>query len=486
MPQPSLPARLAGARAAEIAAPAAIAVLLGVLLVTRPVAAAFLTGIVLVCGLVALAPRAMVVVYFIFVLIQALVLNFIADTHWSYLVVKRGDEVLLLILVILTAGRHAAVGIPAVKRSYLWLGAALGVGTISSLVHGGDLFPAALDVFLLVKGFLVFYVVLQLPIARGRPTAPLSAAMAVGCVALFAAAADFALGETYRALIHDSRPIEIRRGLGSIVSILGAPGMAGWFFAFSACIALAFWVVRRRPVHLVLCFAFSVASLLSLRRKPLVGLVVVFVLALLMSARAKSTLRTVTATLFIVGSVAYAAGGLVLGIFEDMLAQYVYAPEQMAIARNAMLKTSFQIASNYFPLGAGFGKFGGMVSAWYYSPLYYEYGLSSVHGLSEDQPWYLLDVYWPHLLGELGFIGTAFFICAMAFLVLPHLAAGSSSDPEVRIVRYAALFCFLEAIPESFGWVVFENSLAASWIFGLLALATIVTRLPRTTTSPEP
>jgi hypothetical protein len=261
------------------------------------------------------------------------------------------------------------------------------------------------------------------------------------------------------------------------VAVFGHPGVAGWFFAFCACIALAFWVVRRSGIHVVLCFLFTIGSLLSLRRKPLVGIVGVFALALLLSAKSKSTLRTVGAAALIVGVVGYGASEVIVGIFQDMLTQYVYAPDLTAVARNVMLKTSFVIGFDNFPLGAGFGRFGGWIAALYYSPVYYEYGLNNVYGLSELQPSFLQDVFWPHVIGELGFVGGAFFVGAMVFLVIPHLRGVASRDEGLRIVRYAAVFCFLEALPESFGWVIFENSLAASWIFGLLAVATVAMRM---------
>jgi len=478
VPQLTLSERLAGTQILEIAAILGAAMILGALLVGNPLAAVMVAAGLIVVGVANVAPQATMLTYLGYILVQDLIRNFISESSWFYPVFKRGDEAMLVVLLLAAAARRTSLHDPVLKKAYSLLAAALCIGAVSTLVSADSWTLAVVDVFLLTKGFLVFYVVSHLPVKRSQLTWPLSLALGAGCVCLVAAVADLMFGEAYRLTIHHRRLVEFRMGAATVVSIFEHPGTAGWFFAFCACVALAYWVVRHRMLHLVLCFAFTIGSLLSLRRKPLVGLLVVFVVALLMSSRTRNMLRTVTAAGLIIGSVLWASGDLIVGIFQEMFQQYVYAADPMAVARNAMLRTSVQIGFDYFPLGAGFGRFGGWIAALFYSPLYYQYGLNSVYGLSEAQPSFLQDAFWPHVIGELGFIGAGLFVAAMVHLVMPQLRAGSAIDADVRIVRYAALFCFLEAIPESFGWVIFENSLAASWIFGLLALATVAMRLP--------
>lgn len=468
-----LPVRVTVAEATALA----LAVVLGVALVASPLVVTLLAAVIVVVAFAVAFPITTTCTYFTFVLVQDLLLNFAPDSGPMYMALKRGDEVMLLVLLSVTLLRHRSLRLPILARAYRLLLGALAIGVISTALFADAWLLAAFDVFLLTKGFIVLYVVSQLPLERKHVIWSLYLVLAAGVLCLFAAGADLLLGDTYRAWIHHPKPIELRRGWPTIVAIFGHPGVAGWFFACCACVALAFWVVWRNGTYFVLCLLFTVGSLLSLRRKPLVGLVGVFILALLLSAKTRSTLRTMGAAVLIVGAMGYTAGDVILGIFQDMLTQYVYAPDLMAVARNAMFKTSLLIGMDHFPLGAGFGRFGGWISALYYSPLYYEYGLSNVYGLSEAQPSFLQDAFWPHVIGELGFVGAALFIGALALLVAPHLQGGGSADPRARAVRYAAVFCFLEAVPESFGWVVFENTLAASWIFGLLALATVAPRL---------
>ena len=79
-------------------------------------------------------------------------------------------------------------------------------------------------------------------------------------------------------------------------------------------------------------------------------------------------------------------------------------------ARYLLYSTSFQIALSTFPLGAGFATFASNMSGVFYSPLYYQYGLSTVWGLSPSYYAFTGDAFWPALFGQFGFIGFALFV----------------------------------------------------------------------------
>jgi hypothetical protein len=295
---------------------------------------------------------------------------------------------------------------------------------------------------------------------------------------------DFILGDTYRALVHTRRPVEYRRGIPTIVGVFAHAGTAGWFMAFCSCLSLAFWTVKRAPVHLFLTLAFAGSVLLTLRRKPIVGLVAVFVVAVLLTGQKRSGVRTVIAASLLLACFVVTAGDVIVLIFQDMLSQYFYTADPFDVARNAMHVASIEIAIDYFPLGAGFGRFGGWIATLHYSPLYYEYGLSMIHGLSESRPTFLQDAFWPHVIGELGFIGAFLFVLAMFRMVAPLMRGVTRHTPIITVVSYAAVFSFIEAIPESFGSVIFEKTVSAGLIFGLLGLAWNA-RIARDSTVPN-
>lgn len=75
------------------------------------------------------------------------------------------------------------------------------------------------------------------------------------------------------------------------------------------------------------------------------------------------------------------------------------------IARGALLSTSIRLANRFAPMGTGFALFGSSQSGVYYSPVYYEYGLNKVHGLSAANQSFLSDSFWPIIIGQFGWPG---------------------------------------------------------------------------------
>lgn len=89
-------------------------------------------------------------------------------------------------------------------------------------------------------------------------------------------------------------------------------------------------------------------------------------------------------------------------------AYYVTGLDNEAMARPMSYKTSLQILWDYFPLGSGMGSFA-CNGAWkFYSPLYYEYNLTGIWGLSPEGGFFICDAYYP-TLAQFGVVGIFFF-----------------------------------------------------------------------------
>jgi len=92
-------------------------------------------------------------------------------------------------------------------------------------------------------------------------------------------------------------------------------------------------------------------------------------------------------------------------------------------ARAALHIKSAEIATDYFPLGSGAGTFSSQPSrSIYFSPLYYEYGMTFFYGASEEQSSFLMDAGWPKFIAEAGWIGggayfLAYFIAALTLVI---------------------------------------------------------------------
>jgi len=81
------------------------------------------------------------------------------------------------------------------------------------------------------------------------------------------------------------------------------------------------------------------------------------------------------------------------------------------VARVVFYVDGFRLAASHFPLGSGFGSFGGYAAEVFHSPVY--------HALGFDRYWwyrqghYMTDTFWPHVLGEAGWLGLGLYVAAI-------------------------------------------------------------------------
>lgn len=152
--------------------------------------------------------------------------------------------------------------------------------------------------------------------------------------------------------------------------------------------------------------------------------------------------------------------GIVIAVLLgwDQFAGY-YQPG--GFARNELTLKAAAIANDTFPFGAGFATYGSAVTAGfeYYSPLYYQYGLSTVQGLSPGHASFLSDTFWPTVLGQFGWLGMA---CFIGCIIL--LAWGVYFQRKGGL---AALCCFLYLLISSTAESAFFNPQAVYLAFCL-------------------
>jgi hypothetical protein len=75
---------------------------------------------------------------------------------------------------------------------------------------------------------------------------------------------------------------------------------------------------------------------------------------------------------------------------------------------------SVAVANDLFPLGGGLGNYGGFAASIFDSELYYQYGMDQYSWF--DLGLYKVDTFWPHILGEAGYLGLLFFILFLIVL----------------------------------------------------------------------
>lgn len=138
-------------------------------------------------------------------------------------------------------------------------------------------------------------------------------------------------------------------------------------------------------------------------------------------------------------------------------------------ARAQLLRKSFVIAKDHFPVGAGFGTYGSYYSQEYYSPLYYRYGLNNLWGLSEEYGNFICDSFWPMILGQSGYFGLACYIGALVMLICKLLEMKRWN----KFLFASGLAAVLHLLMDSVSGTAFvhpQSMPVAMWIGLLLAM----------------
>lgn len=87
-----------------------------------------------------------------------------------------------------------------------------------------------------------------------------------------------------------------------------------------------------------------------------------------------------------------------------------FQTDAQEMARPLTYETGMKIMfQDYIPFGSGLGSFGTAAAAKEYSPLYYDYKLDMVWGLTPENPMFLADAFYP-TLAEFGIVGLFFFL----------------------------------------------------------------------------
>ena len=87
-----------------------------------------------------------------------------------------------------------------------------------------------------------------------------------------------------------------------------------------------------------------------------------------------------------------------------------FQDDAQEMARPLTYETGMEIMfKDYIPFGSGLGSFGTAAAAKEYSPLYYDYQLNNVWGLTPENPMFLADAFYP-TLAEYGIVGLFFFL----------------------------------------------------------------------------
>lgn len=481
----------AARRNSVVVAGVAVTVTIATLASQTTVALIAVTGVVALAML--LAPKPALAATGIFLLLQTPIVNLAGGrTSPLGLALQRVPEVLLVVGVVRIGvlwRQVRSLRLPPWPLAFLVV--FVGAGVTSALVSHVPMFVTALGAFLALKTWLFVLLALTVPWTDRDARLLTGTMIGIGPVLLIFSVLLLAIPIERLTLFAD--PAAIQEGYfqrGALRSLQGPfpnPGVCGWLFAVCGCYGLAATIARqtlRGSVGALLSLGGVVGSL---RRKPLLGLPI----AAMTAVWANGSWRqrwAILGLIILLGAAAVTVGRRqVDAVVEDTKAGYLdpYAPTG---ARTVLYAVGWSIARDRFPVGAGFGRFGGYVSEIRYSPIYDEYGISNVWGLSPEFPGYIEDTYWPHLLGESGWLGTLAMVLALGTLWSALSGVAKSGRGGSKILAFAVCMVLVEALVESVSAPVFETSLQAFVVGVPIGMVLVLgqSQEPTTESSPQP
>jgi hypothetical protein len=284
-----------------------------------------------------------------------------------------------------------------------------------------------------------------------------------------------------------------REGLPSLRGPFVQPVHFSWFCAFIASLAFARFAVMRGWFALALGLAGSLGVILSARRWSLLSLVAAIAGGIVLTRAASHSWSEVMRAW-----VAAAAGTAILilaflpamlGLVGLAVTEYV-APAAQAgpsvgetdsgealLPRIALYRGSFQIARDELPLGVGLGRYASWMSGVEYSPVYAQYGLDTVTGLTPDHHPYITDTFWPQIIGEAGALGLVAYLAFLGSIGFGLLRliraqfARAPADPVVLAFALAAGIVFGLSLAESIANTMFHHPPEAFITFGVFGVA---------------
>jgi len=415
------------------------------------------------------APGLSIGILAVFLLLQQFLTNVVGgpDTDIGRVVHQLDKYILVAGVVRVTLALMASRPHDPIRRWTAWTAAFCAIGLLSGLVHAVPLRTLFLGAFLGVKFPLFVLIGLAIPWKPDDAERIVRWVIRLGPLLLASGILLLLAPDGIRALFTDpaaaSEDFFRRGGVESMRGIFTHPGTFGWAMSLVACYAFASVLQRRKAGAVTGLVAGIIGILWSLRRKPLVALPLA-VLSGIVTLRTRRQRAGVVVALVVVGTAGWLVGRHQLAIVSQATAaEYLNPDAESDLPRLVLYGVGWRVATASFPLGAGFGRFGSYASVLDYSPLYDQYGLSSLFGFSPDDPRYVTDAYWPSVVGETGFLGAA--VC-MGFIValwfgLRRAARMSAAAESNRLLAQAAGFALVEVLVESVAGPLFATSLTA-------------------------
>jgi hypothetical protein len=365
------------------------------------------------------------------------------------------------------------------KRLLIPMGLVMGLGIISGLAHRVPLFILLHGTYFTMKGFILYLIFTNMHISDYERYCRklthgvffLSLIVLIGIVPNLIYPKEMGI---IVGLNIDSE-LEMRWFLPSVHSIFSHPHRFCFFMGFVLFLFFSKAMVQHHKEALIGMIGAFIGIFLSMRRTELVASIISLGSVLLMRIEGISLKKKLLVPLILVMLIV-PAGGYLRTQFDIMTAR-IDLKNIDSVARIALYVGSVFLANKDFPMGEGFGRFASLTAARYYSPVYREIGLNNVVGLEENSVQYhknlSTDTFYPHIIGETGWIGLFCFLLFLIFTVMIIKKIHNEipqSYPYLKILSLTSYCYFIYISLLGVVSFVFEEPLSQILSYGSLGI----------------
>jgi hypothetical protein len=391
--------------------------------------------------------------------------------------IRQGDEILVVLFVLLTLGRllRSTERLPSVRYVVVAVGVAC-FGVVGAIMHGVPLRVTAVGAWLGLKLWIMVAITLVLPWTEDDAKRIYSVITKVGVPVAVLGFVDYAThGDVSRSL-HTAVSYGTLNGYraNAVQSVLATPGEYSLFMSLLFALTVSRLTASRSWDDLALVLLFAASAILSLRLKGVLSLAAV--LLIVVAAQTAYNPR-IAASVLLIGIILVLA---VYSVEKSVITKQVSTYSSLETTPRAKLySTSELIAKKDFPFGVGFGRFASYPSRLYYSPVYQEYGLNVVFGLSPSYPKFIDDTSWPSVIGETGYGGFAIYLIGLLMLLGAIVRALQRASSTKKWLPLAALCAFSVLLVDSLGDPTLFDWAATTTFALILGPALVVARSER-------
>ena len=180
---------------------------------------------------------------------------------------------------------------------------------------------------------------------------------------------------------------------------------------------------KMKFIYVLFIFLFFAAVLLTTSKKSIISIFIISCISLFYSRRSFFSKTLFFSSGFLIFSIILYFYQPIFSRINYLHLSFVTDSGVELSGRLQMYLASINVASDYFPFGSSLGTFGGSVASIFYSPLYFEYGISDILGFYPPEhmiPGYnfLSDFKWTHIIAELGFLFSFLFFVLFFYPII--------------------------------------------------------------------